>query len=170
VVLGSVGGTFLAVSMDDEHFQWLLAFVMVLVVVLSSLGTDPLGKPPAEPPKKLTLKSFLGFLGVGFYGGFLQVGMGFIQIFALRKWSGISMVEVNAIKNTLTMAFIACSMVIFAGAGKVMWGYAACMAVGSALGGWLGGQVQHKRGQKFIQKFVQLAAIALAVKLVWDLV
>jgi uncharacterized membrane protein YfcA len=109
-------------------------------------------------------------LGVGFYGGFLQVGMGFIQIFALRKWSGLSMVEVNAIKNTLTMAFIACSMVIFAGAGKVMWGYAVCMSVGSALGGWLGGQIQHKRGQKFIQKFVQLAALALAGKLVWDLV
>ena len=166
---GAFLGTLLAITIDDSHFQGLLAIVMVVVAIMSSLGTDPLGKAPETPPAKPGVKAFLGFMAVGFYGGFLQVGTGFIQIFALRKYSGLDLKQVNAIKNYLTIWFLSLSSIGFFIAGKVIFGLAVCMALGGALGGYLGSKFQHKHDQIWIKRIIQLASIGLAGKLVYDL-
>ncbi|GHV14139.1 UPF0721 transmembrane protein [Fibrobacterales bacterium] len=169
VLLGSGIGSFIAVSIDDSHFQILLAFVMIAVVIMSSMGTDPFGTPPAAPPAKPNWKAFLGFAGVGFYGGFLQVGMGFVQIFALRKYSGFDLKQVNAIKNYLTLWFLGFSSIMFFWTGKVIIGLALCMALGGLLGGYLGSKFQHKYDQIWIKRAIQICSISLAGKLIWDL-
>jgi uncharacterized membrane protein YfcA len=163
---GALLGTLLAVVIDDSHFQGLLAAVMVAVAIMSSLGTDPFGKPPEAPPTKLGIKGVLGFLAVGFYGGFLQVGVGFIQIFALRKYTGFDLKKVNAIKNFLTVWFLLLSSVGLFLAGKVVFGFALCMGLGGILGGYLGSKFQHKHNQVWIKRIIQVASIGLAAKLI----
>jgi uncharacterized membrane protein YfcA len=143
---------------------------MVIVAIMSSLGTDPLGKAPDTPPAKPGIKAFLGFIAVGFYGSFLQVGVGFIQIFALRKYSGLDLKQVNAIKNFLTIWLLLISSAGLFLAGKVIFNLAICMAFGGILGGYLGSKFQHKHDQIWIRRAIQLASILLAMKLVYDLV
>jgi uncharacterized membrane protein YfcA len=168
-LIGAALGTLLAVVVSDSHFQMLLAIVMVAVAIMSSLGTDPFGKPPESPPSKLGIKAFFGFSAVGFYGGFLQVGTGFIQIFSLRKYSGLDLKQVNAIKNFLSIWFLLLSSVGFFFAGKVILGLAVSMALGGALGGYLGSKFQHKYDQIWIKRIIQIASIGLAGKLIYDL-
>jgi len=168
-ILGGVAGTMIAVVIDDSHFQMLLAVVMVAVAIMSSMGTDPFGKPPEKPPERPGVKAFLGFTAVGFYGGFLQVGMGFIQIFSLRKYSGLDLKQVNALKSFLSFWFILISSLVFFVAGKVILELAITMALGGVLGGWLASKFQHKHGQIWIKRAIQLASIGLAGKLIYDL-
>jgi len=168
-LVGALLGTMLAVTIDDSHFQGLLALVMVAVAIMSSLGTDPFGKPPEAPPAKPGIKGILGFLAVGLYGGFLQVGVGFIQIFALRKYTGFDLKQVNAIKNFLTVWFLLLSSVGLFFAGKVVFELAICMGLGGILGGYLGSKFQHKHDHTWIKRVIQLASIGLAGKLVYDL-
>jgi len=169
-ILGGLAGTFIAVVIDDAHFQVLLAIVMVGVAIMSSMGIDPLGKPPESPPARPGTKAFLGFTFVGFYGGFLQVGMGFIQIFALRKYSGLDLKHVNAIKSFLSLWFISISSVAFFAAGKVRLDLSIIMAFGGFLGGLLGSKFQHKHDQIWIKRAIQVASVCLAAKLIYDLV
>lgn len=169
VLFGAVFGTSLAIVIDDSHFQGLLAFVMVAVAIMSSMGTDPLGKPPEAPPAKPGVKAFLGFSLVGFYGGFLQVGMGFIQIFALRKYSGLDLKQVNGIKNFLSFWFLFFSSIAFFIAGKVIWELALCMAFGAVLGGYFGSKFQQKYDHVWVRRVIQVASIGLACKLLFDL-
>jgi len=168
-LLGAACGTIIAIFISDSHFQMLLAFVMVAVAIMSSMGIDPLGKPPSAPPAKPGAKAFLGFSAVGFYGGFLQVGMGFIQIFALRKYSGLDLKHVNGIKNFLSLWFLLLSSIVFFLAGKVILWLALCMAFGGVIGGYLGSKFQHKHDQIWIKRIIQASSIALAVKLVVNL-
>jgi len=163
---GAFFGTILAVIIDDTHFRDLLAVVMVAVAIMSSLGTDPFGKPPEAPPAKPGIKAILGFLAVGLYGGFLQVGVGFIQIFAIRKYTGFDLKQVNAIKNFLTVWFLLLSSVGLFFAGKVVFGLAICMGLGGILGGYLGSKFQHKHDHIWIKRIIQVASIGLAVKLI----
>jgi len=167
---GALFGTLLVLTVDDSSFQGLLAVVMVVVAIMSSLGTDPFGKPPETPPAKPGIKAFLGFMAVGFYGGFLQVGVGFVQIFALRKYSGLDLKQVNAIKNFLTIWLLLISSLGLFLAGKVILGLALCMAFGGVLGGYFGSRFQHKHDQIWIRRVIQLASIGLAGKLIYDLV
>jgi uncharacterized membrane protein YfcA len=147
----------------------LLAIVMIAVAVMSSLSIDPFGKPPEKPPEKPSGRAILGFIGVGFYGGFLQVGMGFLQIFALRKYSGLDLKQVNGIKNFLSIWVLVVGSVGFFLVGKIIFSLAICMACGGFLGGYLGSKFQHKYDQIWIRRFIQFASIALAAKLVYDL-
>jgi uncharacterized membrane protein YfcA len=163
---GALLGTLFAVVIDDYHFQELLAVVMVAVAIMSSLGTDPFGKPPEAPPAKLGIKGVLGFLAVGLYGGFFFFCVGFIQIFALRKYTGFDLKQVNAIKNFLTVWFLFLSSVGLFFAGKVIFELAICMGLGGVLGGYLGSKFQHNYNQVWIKRIIQVASIGLAVKLI----
>jgi uncharacterized membrane protein YfcA len=163
---GALLGTLFAVVIDDSHFQGLLVIVMIAVAIMSSLGTDPFGKPPEAPPIKPGIKGVLGFLAVGLYGGFLQVGVGFIQIFALRKYTGFDLKRVNAIKNFLTVWFLLLSSMGLFLAGKVIFQFAICMGFGGILGGYLGSKFQHKHNPIWIKRIIQVASIGLAIKLI----
>ena len=169
-LIGALLGTLFVVTIDDSSFQGLLAIVMVGVAIMSSLGTDPFGKPPETPPAKPGIKAFCGFTAVGFYGSFFQVGVGFIQIFALRKYSGLDLKHVNAIKNFITIWLLLISSIGLFFAGKIIFSLAFCMALGGLLGGYLGSKFQHKHDQVWIRRFIQAASILLAAKLIYDLV
>ena len=154
----------------DKMFQAILAVVICVVVVMSNLRKDILGKPPATPPEKLTWKGAIGFACISIYGCIVQVGVGFVQIFALTRYTGLDAIRVNALKNALTNVFLIVSTTALGIAGKIDWPIAIVMAAGAWLGGYCGSFLQRKKGNKFIQHFVSATSIAMAVYLIIDLV
>ena len=165
----SIGVCFL-VRIGDKAFQALLAVVICLVVVMSRLRKDIFGKPPATPPEKLTWKGALGFIAVAIYGCIVQVGVGFVQIFSLTRYTGLDPIHVNALKNALTTVFLFMSTIALGIAGKIDWPIAIIMAVGAWFGGYCGSFLQRKKGNKFIENFISVCSIALAIYLIVDLV
>ena len=168
--LGALVGACFLVHIGDKAFQAILAVVICLVVVMSNLRKDILGKPPATPPEKLTWKGAVGFAFISIYGCIVQVGVGFVQIFALTRYTGLEPIRVNALKNALTNVFLLVSTTALGIAGKIDWPIAIVMAAGAWLGGYCGSFLQRKKGNKFIQHFVSACSIAMAIYLVVDLV
>lgn len=169
-ILGALIGACFLVRIGDKMFQAILAVVICLVVVMSNLHKDILGKPPAEPPKKLTLKGAFGFFAIAIYGCIVQVGVGFVQIFGLTRYTGLDPIHVNAIKNALTNVFLLISTITLGISGKINWPIAIIMAAGAWFGGYLGSFTQRKKGNKFIQRFISVCSIAMAIALVVDLI
>ena len=169
-IVGTFIGIFFLVRIGDRAFQAILACVICLVVVMSNLKKDILGKPPASPPEKLTWKGAVGFAMISIYGCIVQVGVGFVQIFALTRYTGLEPIRVNALKNALTNVFLIVSTTALGIAGKINWPIAIVMAAGAWLGGYCGSFLQRKKGNKFIQHFVSACSIAMAFYLVIDLV
>ena len=166
---GALLGACFLVHIGDKLFQAILAVVICLVVVMSNLSKNVLGKPPAAPPEKLTLKGALGFFGIAIYGCIVQVGVGFIQIFGLTRYTGLSPIEINALKNSLTNVFLVVSTIALGINGKIDWPIAIIMAAGAWVGGYFGSFLQRKKGNKFIQRFISICSIAMAIALVVDL-
>ena len=169
-IVGTAIGGCVLVHIGDKAFQAILACVICLVVVMSNLRKDILGKPPAAPPKKLTWKGAVGFACISVYGCIVQVGVGFVQIFGLTRYTGLEPIRVNALKNALTNVFLLISTTILGIAGKIDWPIAIVMAVGAGLGGYCGSFLQRKKGNRFIQHFVSATSIAMAVYLLIDLI
>lgn len=159
---GSLLGIFFLVKIDDRLFQGLLSLAIVLVVVMGNLKRDVFGKPPAMPPRRLSLPAFFGFFAVAIYGCIVQVGVGFVQIFALSRYTGLDLLHVNAIKNALTSTFLFVSTIGLIVLGKVEWGLAVCVSIGAVLGGLLGSRLQRRRGNVFIRRFVSAASLVMA--------
>ena len=169
-IVGTGIGVCFLVHIGDKMFQAILAVVICVVVVMSNLRKDILGKPPATPPEKLTWKGAIGFACISIYGCIVQVGVGFVQIFALTRYTGLDAIRVNALKNALTNVFLIVSTTALGIAGKIDWPIAIVMAAGAWLGGYCGSFLQRKKGNKFIQRFISICSIGMAIALVVDLV
>lgn len=169
-LVGAAIGICFLVRIGDRAFQAILAVVICLVVVMSNLRKDILGKPPATPPEKLTWKGALGFAFVAIYGCIVQVGVGFVQIFSLTRYTGLDPIHVNALKNALTTVFLVFSTVALGIAGKIDWPIAIIMALGAWCGGYFGSFLQRKKGNTFIRHFISATSVAMAIYLIVDLI
>ena len=166
-LLGAVGGIWLAVRVDDLVFQRVLAALMVAVAVWTLW--NPL-KPDAEveaaPPGRGLHRALLmlGFFGVGFYGGFIQAGVGFV-ILALVTGAGLDLIRANAMKVTLVMLFTPLALAGFAWNGMVEWGLGLALGVGGFTGGQLGVRLNIRKGQEWVRRVVVATVLVFALRL-----
>lgn len=168
VIVGAGLGAYFAVQMTDTVFRIVLACALVFVVVASNLKLNKLGLREKATETKAGWLAWFAFFGVGFYGGLIQVGVGFILIFALSRFTGFDLVRVNALKGAVATLFIFTSTLVFISSGLVSWPVAVALSCGAVLGGWMGGKFQIKRGESIIRKAIQLDAILMAARLLWD--
>ncbi len=168
-LIGSLCGVFFLAKIDDRFFQCILSVAIFFVVIMSRVKRNFLGKPPSRPVERISPFAFAGFLLVGIYGSVVQVGVGFVQIIALTRYTGLDLLRVNALKNALTGSFLLVSTVGLVGMGKVEWGLAVCVSAGSICGGIYGSRLQCKKGDTFIGRFVSVASLGLALFLIKDL-
>lgn len=168
-LVGSLCGVFFLTRINDRFFQGVLSIAIFFVVILSHLNRSFLGKPSARPAKRMSPFAFAGFFLIGVYGNVMQVGVGFVQIIALSRYTGLDLLRVNALKNALTGTFLLVSTIGLAGMGKVDWSLAVCVSAGSLLGGICGSLLQCKKGNAFIGRFVSVASLGLALFLIKDL-
>ena len=110
--------------------------------------------------------TFAVFLAIGVYGGAVQAGVGLVLLAALNR-AGFDLVTANSIKVLVTLAVTAVALPVFVLQGQVRWGPALVLAAGLTLGGWLGPHVAVRGGERLIRVVMVVAALALAVRLVF---
>jgi uncharacterized membrane protein YfcA len=160
-VVGACLGSLAVLRVGDRDLQRALSVFMVLMTLFALL--DPRRFRPASD-KARTAVSTLGFLGAGFYGGFVQAGVGFL-VLALTSLLGQDLVRGNAVKVLLVLVQTAVSLLIFAWAGKVAWVPGLALAVGSSLGSLVGVRLTVLKGHAWVQRVVTVTVILFAVKL-----
>lgn len=109
----------------------------------------------------------LAFFLVGFYGGFVQAGVGFF-ILAVATVAGLDLVRGNALKVLITLVWTPVSLAIFAWGGKVAWGMGLALAAGNLAGGLLGVRLTVLKGHDWLKRAVTVLVLALAVKLLME--
>lgn len=165
-VIGALIGANIAVDMDDALFNRLLAIVMIGVVVLMVFRP---GSKITNTGERLRGKylwfAMLAFLFIGFYGGFIQAGVGFLILLALSFINGLPLFKANAVKLFVVLIYMTAAIILFIVNDKVNWGYGLVMAVGNAAGAWFASRWSVKKGDKLVKRFLLVTVIALAIKL-----
>lgn len=165
---GSMLGALTGVFLPDAWFRSVLAVVIVWIV-FETVRPRPAG-PRAEGPA--TLRSgmwpFLAYAGIGFYGGFLQAGVGLLMMYGFSRLGNLNLLQVNALKVANNLVFASLSIAVFAAFGKIRWDWALAFAAGNFLGGFAGSVLQLRRGEGFIRGFVAVTGLAVAARLLWE--
>ena len=107
----------------------------------------------------------IAFLFIGFYGGFIQAGVGFFIILALSMINKLPLFKANAVKLFVVLMYMIVAIGTFILNDKIHWQYGLVMAVGNASGAWLASRWSVKKGDGLVKKFLLVAVIALAIKL-----
>lgn len=105
------------------------------------------------------------FFGIGFYGGFVQAGVGFLLLAGLVLGAGMNLVNGNAAKVVLVAAYSPLAILLFARASQVDLAVGAVLAVGQMSGAWAGSRLAVLKGAAWIRWVLVAAALVAAVRL-----
>ena len=136
-IIGAVAGILVAIWVSNEQFRAVFQYLMVLMLVVVLI------KPKrwlqeTEPTSTLpTWLSFPIFLALGFYGGFIQMGMGVFFLASMVLVARYNIIDANAVKAFVVTAYTLLAVAIFHYKGLIDWSMGGVLAVGQTLGGWL---------------------------------
>ncbi len=161
-LFGALAGAFVAARIPARVFDPILG--VLLLVILATLFIKPARREEAAPrvPRAVMV---LIFVAIGFYGGFIQAGVGFFLIAAITWGLGHDLVRTNALKMAVALGFAVVSLLVFIGHGEVMWAPGLVLAAGNVAGALLGVRFALKRGQAAIRWIIAAAVVASALKL-----
>jgi len=134
--IGSIAGTWAAVVVSSEQFMNVFRVLMVLMLFVI------LFKPERwlrQTDSNFRLPGWLMvilFLALGFYGGFIQMGMGVFFLAIMVLGARYSIIEANAVKIIIVAIYTFIAILIFEWRGLINWQAGLLMAVGQSAGGY----------------------------------
>lgn len=162
---GAILGALVGVRLEGEWFDRVLAVIMLGVLVLMQMpskkregGSEPLTR------RKLVLGHLLMF-GAGCWGGFIQIGVGFILMPILHRVMGLDLVRTNMHKVFIALTYNVFALAVFAAAVTIHWQFGLALAAGNALGGYLGARFSVQGGEVWIRRIFTLVLLLFIAKL-----
>ena len=110
-------------------------------------------------------KIVIAMIVVGFYGAFLQVGVGFLLMAAFQYLMNLDLIRVNMHKVFVVLVFTIPALIIFILTDNINWYYGLTLSAGNAFGGWWGAKLSVKKGEKLIKFVLIVAILIMALKL-----
>lgn len=160
---GAVGGASLGVRMSGPWFDRIVALTMVACTLLI-LRRRKAGSAPALSPGRRWL-GYAALVFAGAWGGFIQVGVGFLLMPALNRILGMDLVRVNMYKVVIILPYTVLALAIFAWQSEILWLAGLALALGNSAGGWLGARLTVSRGEPLIRAVFLVAVAAMAASL-----
>lgn len=166
--VGAFFGAEVGVKLDGVWFNRMVAAVMIAVMVLMATGEDKSRpRPDASSKAKNLLLGHVLMIGAGFWGGLIQIGVGFLLMPILYRVMGLDLVRVNMHKVFIALVFTCVAFVVFATKVDIVWEAGAALAVGTGVGGWMGAHAAIKKGEKFIKRALMIVLSIMAIKLLF---
>ena len=167
---GAALGAYIGTGIEGVWFNRLLAGVMLAVMVVMIL--EPKSPPNPDPQTLTTTRKRLIIAHamiavIGFYGGLIHIGIGFLIMPVLHRVARLDLIEVNMHKMAIILPYSLLALWIFASETGVLWIAGLALAIGNSIGGWLGVHFAVKKGEKFIKLVFNLSLLALIVKLLF---
>jgi len=159
---GAIIGALIATQVSNTLFQRILGGVLILIV-FSMIFSRSYKKNALESTRSWFI--YPALFGIGFYGGFLQVGVGFLFMAALYHLLRVNLVFVNMHKVFIILIYTIPALAVFSLTGNVNWQFGLVLAAGNALGGWWGAHAAVKGGEKVIRIILAVAITIMAGKL-----
>jgi hypothetical protein len=138
VMAGSGLGAFIATGVDENALRTTIAVVMLLLLLILLFNyTGIIRKSDPNPSIKHQAVAFPLLFVVGFYGGFIQLGVGIFLLSVLLLLLKYTPSHGNAIKNSLNFFLTVPAFLVFAGKGHIQWETGLVVAAGQVTGAYL---------------------------------
>ena len=163
-VPGALAGALTAVNLSDAAFKWILTGAILLGLCVVFFHRQSKGEIEGQELKRKWLQAVV-FLFIGFYGGLIQAGTGYLIIFSLTILGGLGLAKTNSIKVIIIAVYLVPSIFIFAIRGDIQIVPGLILAAGNTIGGILGSNFSQKMNPKWIRLILGVALLGMVVKL-----
>jgi uncharacterized membrane protein YfcA len=140
--------------------EWSLAIVMVGMLVTLFWKPEAWGGPSEVLRRLRPWQSGLLFFIIGFYGGYIQMGIGILMLSVLVLVDRWNLRDANVIKLLMALVLALPAGILYIQSGLVEWRPGIILALGSMLGAWIGGRyiVRIPKAQPYV-RWVLIAVV-----------
>lgn len=135
--IGAVIGVWVAVTVSNEQFKSIFKYLIAVLFVIVLINPKRWLREQSEDYQMPVWLMVVVFIPMGFYGGFIQMGMGLFFVAATVLLGRYSMIESNALKVSVIGLYTLMSLIIFHVNGLVNWQVGAIVGIGAAIGGYI---------------------------------
>ncbi len=160
----AVVGTWVAAQVSERVFRLSLAAAIAVFVGLASLRPTTTRLEGPVPGRVA-----LGLAALGFYGGYLQAGVGVLTLLYLDRVHHVPLWPANAVKHASGVVLMAISLVVFWAAGvSVDVVRATVLTVAIVTGTVVGTRLGLQHGEGPIRWAMRIALLAVSLRLAWE--
>ncbi len=164
-VLGGLVGGAVASFAPVSLLKPALLLTMLGMAALMLIKPSVVMPEPGTPTRRVseTRGAALALFAAGFYGGFVQAGVGFVLIAALAGTLRYDIVSTNALKILCTVGFTVVALAIFIYNGQIAWVPGLILALGSSAGAWLAVKISIKVEPRTLKWFLFVMTLVAVV-------
>jgi uncharacterized protein len=161
---GAIIGAFISLDLSNALFNKILGVIMIGIIIMMMV---PRSKSQIQniSNKKITLGVFISMFFIGFYGGFIQVGVGFLLMATLNYLLKFDLVHTNMHKVFVVAVYTIPALLVFIISGNVNWGLGLSLAAGNSFGAWWAAKFVVRKGEKLIKIVLAAAVVIMSLKL-----
>jgi uncharacterized membrane protein YfcA len=164
--IGAVLGAYMAIDVNVKVIEIAMCIAMVLMVFFLFYKPDKWLKENVNLLQyKITSWQLVIFFIVGFYGGFIQVGVGYFLLMALVLGVGYDLVKANAVKNLIVFFYAVFALLVFIINGQVNYLYGLILSIGSVIGALIASYFAVKKGAGFIRAVIVISVILTIIQI-----
>lgn len=137
ITIGAIFGVYVATIISNEAFKEVFKYllvVMLLVVLVKPKRWLIETQVDHHVPLWMSIPLYLA---IGFYGGFIQMGMGILFLAVLVLVCKQNIIEANAIKAFTVFFYTVFVLTYFHYKGLVDWKAGGLLAIGQTFGGYI---------------------------------
>ena len=167
-IVGALLGVYTAISISNEMFMGVVKYLMIFILLLVLIKPKRWLKP--EIGKKIpTAILFPIYVLLGFYGGFIQMGMGVFFLATVVLLAKYDLIQANALKNIVVLIYTAFVLAIFHFQGLVDWKIGLIFALGQSIGGIIGAKIGSKNEKATLWAYrLLIVSLILAIFKLFD--
>ncbi len=172
---GALIGSYVATKISNDNFNTLLAVIMVAVLIIMSLPDGHTAPPQTDDERTANVTisrtrmiwGHVLMVAIGFWGGFIHIGVGFLLMPVLNRVLQMDLVTTNSHKVFIVLVYTAVALMVFSSQLSLNWSYGLALALGTITGGTLAANVQIKQGVGTIKLTLNLVIVAFIIKLLF---
>ncbi|MBE6203453.1 MAG: sulfite exporter TauE/SafE family protein [Rikenellaceae bacterium] len=171
-ILGTIAGTFVALEVDEMTFKICLSVVLAIILLYLILDRN---RPHLHSGHALVIKwwHYVLFFLVGFYGGYIYIGLGFL-ILAVTIWTmNLDIITANVLKGCVIFISTPFALITvfalnqFSGGDSmnIEWSSGLLHGAGNILGAILASHWAVSWGVKFVKWFTLVVIVVAFIDL-----
>jgi len=164
-LVGGLAGALAASFLPVALLKPVLLGTMVTVALVILIRPSAIMPAADEQILKVADSStaWWGLWLAGFYGGFVQAGVGFVLIAALAGALRYDLVRANALKMLCTAAFTLVALVVFIWRDQIVWIPGLVLAVGTMTGAKIGVKLALNISQRALKWFLFVMTLCASI-------
>lgn len=137
MLLGAILGVITVLQISNEQFKDIFKYLILVMLFMILLKPKRWMRSVSEESQFSFPVRVAAFFALGFYGGFIQMGMGVFFLVCMVFMERSTLIRANGVKVTIVAIYTLFVLAIFQYQGLINWKAGLLIAIGQTLGGYI---------------------------------